>query len=100
MVIRKRQRFGAAAASEVHPMRRVTGAEGRIGETARVAGVAGSFETVDHDNFAARVFFRALGMDQDFDVRLRFIDYGLDGPASGAVGSAPKIAGHGGEVGV
>ncbi len=54
MVVGQRQIFGAAATTHVETMRGITSLQRGVGHAAGVAGGTGSFESMDHDNFASR----------------------------------------------
>ena len=71
-----------------------------VGHAAGIAGIAGSFETVDHDQFAARFAIGALRVDQNLDAGFGLITVGVDRPAVFALRAGPEVSGDGRQVGI
>src|SRR5579885_2853113 len=94
MIVRKRERLSAAAASKIDPMRRETRLERVVNHASRVAGVARPFESVDQNQLRARIF-GALRMDANLHFGLGLIIDGFDRPARFALRPRPEISGDG-----
>jgi hypothetical protein len=68
------------------------------GHAARVARVAGSFQTMDHYQFAPRGPVWVLGVYQDFHGGLGVVINGLRRPALVDRGAGPEVPRYGGEM--
>src|SRR5579864_9674298 len=62
MIIRQRQRFGTAAASQIQAMRGESGFERGADQAARVHGRAGAFESMNQHQLGAGLDVRGLRM--------------------------------------
>lgn len=94
MVVGDRERFRAAAASQVDAMRRITRFESGAGHAAGVTGIARSLQAVDQNQFAARDALRLLRVDQNSHFRLGLINNGFDRKPALAFRALPEVPGE------
>lgn len=90
--------LGSAAAAQVEAAGGVAAIESRIRHAAGVAGKAGPFEAMDDEDLAFGLGGGPLRMHQDLDIGLGTMHNRFDRPALLDLGTAPEVAGHGGEV--
>lgn len=90
--------LGTTASTHVKAMHRETCPQPSTAQTAHVAGLSGTFQAMNHDDFARCGGGRTLRLNQDFDTRLRPVKPPTEGKASLFAIPDPEMGGDGLEV--